>query len=395
MITKLTKAQQDSIPYYVDKWIKKASEPIDREASVRITKELFGQDKTVLIADSIRNACDIIKYIANGKDVKYNSQLDSQLRSQLYSQLGSQLDSQLDSQLESQLDSQLRSQLDSQLESQLDSQLRSQLGSQLYSQLYSQLRSQLGSQLYSQLRSQLGSQLDSANITYSYYTTLFWYDWYGYYDFAKSIGVQFDEGKFKRTGEIILNIPLIITLGNVLIVIAKPGVKWNNGQLHSEKPPAISWKDNTGIYFLNAVRFEKELWEKIVKHESEGGLSFSERLAIKDIDQRTQALNPKWCDINKFLAEVKAELLDEVNKLDVNAENVNYKLYKIPKGNIFTEDAYYCYFDCPSTGKKHFEGVEVSKTVAGAMAWAESNEELGIVVTPEMWQRMVPLVHEN
>ena len=347
MITKLTKAQQDSIPYYVDKWIKKASEPIDREASVRITKELFGQDKTVLIADSIQNACDIIKYIANGKDVKYNSQLDSQLRSQLYSQL------------------------------------------------YSQLRSQLGSQLYSQLRSQLGSQLDSANITYSYYTTLFWYDWYGYYDFAKSIGVQFDEGKFKRMGEIILNIPLIITLGNILIVTDKPEARWNNGRLHSEKHPAISWKDSTGIYFLNAVRFEKELWEKVVRHESEGGLSFSERLAIKDIDQRTQALNPKWCDINKFLAEVKAELLDEVNKLDVNAENVNYKLYKIPKGNIFTEDAYYCYFDCPSTGKKHFEGVEVSKTVAGAMAWAESNEELGIVVTPEMWQRMVPLVHEN
>ena len=183
---------------------------------------------------------------------------------------------------------------------------------------------------------------------------------------------------------------------DVLYLVPTPLVRLNPlNQFHSDKTPSIYWKGGQEVFYLNGVRFEKELWEKIVKHESEGGLSFSERLAIKDIDQRTQALNPKWCDIDKFLTEVKAELLDEVNKLDVNAEKVNYKLYKIPKGNIFTEDAYYCYFDCPSTGKKHFEGVEVSKTVAEAMAWCESNEELGIVVTPEMWQRRVPLVHEN
>ena len=183
---------------------------------------------------------------------------------------------------------------------------------------------------------------------------------------------------------------------DTLYLVPTPIVRLNSlNQYHSDKIPALYWKGGQEFYYLNDVRFEKDLWEEIVKHESEGGLSFSKRLAIKDIDQRTQALNPKWCDINKFLVETKAELLDEVNKLDVNAEKVNYKLYKIPKGDIFTEDAYYCYFDCPSTGKKHFEGVEVSKTVAEAMAWCESNEELGIVVTPEMWQRMVPLVHEN
>ena len=152
---------------------------------------------------------------------------------------------------------------------------------------------------------------------------------------------------------------------DTLYLVPTPIVRLNSlNQYHSDKIPALYWKGGQEFYYLNDVRFEKDLWEEIVKHESEGGLSFSKRLAIKDIDQRTQALNPKWCDINKFLVETKAELLDEVNKLDVNAEKVNYKLYKIPKGNIFTEDAYYCYFDCPSTGKKHFEGVEVSKTVA-------------------------------
>ena len=117
-------------------------------------------------------------------------------------------------------------------------------------------------------------------------------------------------------------------------------------------------------------------------------------MKIEDVDQRTQAINPKFCDIDLFIKETKGELLDEVNKFDINANPVNYKLYKFPQGEIFQQDAYYCYFDCPSTGKKHLEGVEVCKTVAEAMSWACSNEELGIVVTPEEWKRQIPLLHE-
>jgi hypothetical protein len=50
MISKLTKKQEAQIPVYIKKWIDKVSEPINRENSVRVTKELFGDDKTVLIA---------------------------------------------------------------------------------------------------------------------------------------------------------------------------------------------------------------------------------------------------------------------------------------------------------------------------------------------------------
>ena len=183
--------------------------------------------------------------------------------------------------------------------------------------------------------------------------------------------------------DIILNIPIIITLGEILIVIENPKCHWLNRSLHSDTRPAIEWKDGTGIYFLNAVRFEKELWEQVVS----GKMSFADRMKIKDVDQRTQAINPKFTDIDAFIKEAGGELLDEYNKLDVRGNEVNYKLYKFPAGDIFQKDAYYCYFDCPSTRKKHLEGVEVSKTVPQAMAWAEE-------ITQDEWKRRVPLVHE-
>ena len=371
LITKLTKKQEESIPLYIEKWVNKASEPIDRKKTLKITKQLFGADKTVLIAESIQNAINIVRFIADGKKLEE----DRQLRSQLDSQLDRQLDSQLHRQLHRQLYSQLYSQLGSQLGNQLDNQLRSQLHNQLYSQL--------GSQLHNQLGSQLGSQLRSQNITYSFYTTQFWLAWFGCYDFAESIGVKFDKEKLNRMTDIVLNIPTIITLGKILIIIENPKCRWFNGNLHSDTRPAIEWKDGTGIYFLNAVRFEKELWEKVVS----GEMSFADRLKIKDVDQRTQAINPRYTDIDAFIKEANGVVLDDYNKFDVNGNEVNYKLYKFPAGDIFQKDAYYCYFDCPSTRKKHLEGVEVSKTVPEAMAWAEE-------ITENQWKLRVPLVEE-
>jgi len=180
-----------------------------------------------------------------------------------------------------------------------------------------------------------------------------------------------------------------------VMVCARPTKIERNilGRLHCENGKAIEYPDTWGLFFLNGVRFEEEMYWKVVKSQSEGGLSFAERLAIEDIDQRTQAINPKYADIDGFIEEAEGELLDEVNKFDINGEGVNYKLYKFPKGDIFQEDAYYCYFDCPSTRKKHLEGVEVSKTVAECMAWAMSTDD--VVVSPEQWSLMIPLAEEN
>jgi hypothetical protein len=226
-----------------------------------------------------------------------HSQLDSQLDSQLYSQLDSQLDSQLHSQLYSQLYSQLDSQLDSQLHSQLYSQLHSQLHSQLYSQLHSQLDSQLDSQLYSQLDSQLHSQLDSQldsqlysqlhnqKLIFSRYVFYHLYDWAGYYDYGKYIGVEFNN--LQKYVDILLNMPICVFAGNLIFICEKPLCRWENGKLHSETQPAIGWKDNTGLYFLKGVKFDKELRKEIV----EKTISIEKAIKLPNIEQRIIAMD--------------------------------------------------------------------------------------------------------
>jgi hypothetical protein len=438
MITKLTKKQEALIPVYIENWINKASEPIDREKAMKIAKELFGEDNTVLIAESIQNAVNIIKYISNSKSIEFSSQirpqlysqlgsqlysqlhsqlhsqlssqLDSQLYSQFYSQLDSQLNSQLSSQLDSQLYSQLSSQLSSQLHSQIDSQIDSQLYSQLHSQLDSQLHSQLHSQLYSQLDSQLHSQLDSQlgsqlhsqldsqfgsqKLDYAFYISIWWYPSSGYYDFAEKIGVKFDEKTLAKFNEIILNIPIIINLGKIKIIIEKPKCRWNNKRLHSDEFPAIKWKDKTGIYLINGIKFEKELWEKVVSKK----MPFQDILAIKDIDQRTQAL--KYGNWDDFVKYQEAKKINEFTKFDVNGETVPYELWRFPVHSqksgkrLFTKEVNFARYICPSTRQWVTKGVPSNlMTISECMAWGMSNEERAI--SPNEWESLIPLLDES
>jgi hypothetical protein len=174
---------------------------------------------------------------------------------------------------------------------------------------------------------------------------------------------------------------IAILTDHTAYVLVAPTIRRNQrGQLHSDKLPAVQW-GKSGQYYLNGVSFPKYLWKQVVSWE----MPFEKILAIEDIDQRTQAL--RYGNVDKFIEHAKGELLDEYNKFTVTGEPVNYKLYTFPKGDIFTENAYYVLFDCPSTRKKHMEGFEVAKTVPEAMAWAEE-------ITEEDWKSRIPLIHE-
>lgn len=171
---------------------------------------------------------------------------------------------------------------------------------------------------------------------------------------------------------------------DTLYIAQKPVVRVNPaGQLHSEHFPAIEWQSEEKSYYLNGVNFPKEMWQKLINHE----MSFQEILAIRDIDQRTQAM--RYGDVNEFLKHAKAKLLDSYEKQTPQGKIVSYALYKIPKGEIFTEDAYYAVYDCSSTGRKYMSGVlREHRTVAEAMGWKH-------YLSPEIWKMMVPLIHES
>jgi hypothetical protein len=310
MITSITKEQEALIPHYIKKWVDLASEPIDRRKIKGIFKKVYGKDKTIIIGESFQNTIDLIRVATEGNKLEH--------------------------------DSQLYSQLDSQLRSQLDSQLYSQLYSQLDSQLYSQLRSQLYSQLDSQLRSQLYSQLYSQGIKYSYYCSYYLYDWAGYYDYAEKIGVEFDKKSLKQYFDILLNIPIVVFVGDVIFVCEKPKCRWENGMLHSDQLAAIEWKDNTGFYLLDGVLFEKATWEKVISQT----MSFKEIMAIEISDQRTVALkyNPQAI-LNEGATLIHKD--DRTNELyliegkDINKELEEPKIWFLkmtcPTSRIFIE----------------------------------------------------------
>jgi hypothetical protein len=174
-------------------------------------------------------------------------------------------------------------------------------------------------------------------------------------------------------------------------------IKVNDRNLpHSTNGPSHRWRDGFEIYHLNGVRFPKDMYYKITSDmddeaiPAEWRLTAEEKakyiLAIEDIDQRTQAL--RYLPPKELIQQLKGKLLDSYEKIAVDGTTVEYGLYKLPKGDTFTEEAYYMYFNCPSTGKEHMEGVDAAKTVPEAMAWREE-------ISEEMWKLKVPILHET
>ena len=137
----------------------------------------------------------------------------------------------------------------------------------------------------------------------------------------------------------------------------------NQGRLHSDTEKAIEYPDSWGLYLLNGVRFSEELWTKVVSKK----MPFEEILAIKDIDQRTQAM--KYGDIAEFLKHTKSELLSSKR-----IHRTKYELWKTPKeAEIFTVDAYHCVYKDPATNLTYMSGVApeigVKGDVVEAMGW--------------------------
>jgi len=126
-------------------------------------------------------------------------------------------------------------------------------------------------------------------------------------------------------------------------VIIRPVIKCVDGRFHSVTGPAVKWK-NDEDYFLYGVRFNKQLWEKIVNKS----MSFQEIMKIKNIEQRMIAF--KIMDREKLLREAGARLID-----------------KSPRGNelyivesLFGKPAYFLKYQCPSTGRVYISGIDPS-----------------------------------
>jgi hypothetical protein len=392
-IEKITEEEEAAIPALVDQWVKSAETEStfdDIRSAVDRMYELMGHKKPLLlIAQSplaAVHSAAALKIISGDEKLKT---LDSTLRSTLGSTLGSTLRSTLDSTLYSTLDSTLRSTLDSTLYSTLGSTLDSTLYSTLDSTLRSTLRSTLDSTLYSTLYSTLGSTLDSTlrstedekikeSIRWSYggsYVVTWWGFWAGYYELGKSIGVKFDEDKYRLFTDFVRAVPYIVVLENIAIVSKKPTqihwqettpeAGWGNGvktmpknrRLHSEKEMAVQFEDGFGVYCLWNVRFEKELFENITSRK----ITAKEVLKIENMERRMAAL--KFLGAETLLNDLQAKPIDKSKR--------GNELYCIDK--VFPSKQYCLKYSCPSTGRVYVSFVDpkvgAEKDADRAMAW--------------------------
>jgi hypothetical protein len=181
---------------------------------------------------------------------------------------------------------------------------------------------------------------------------------------------------------------------DIAIVSRKPEVKQDEDtRLHSINSPAVKFKDGYEIYYIHGIHFEKELFDKITSKK----LTFDEILKEcgYNVDQRNQAMRFIGDDEReKWLENIKAEVIDEHIKYTLQGNPVYYKLYKIPQGEIFNQEVKAMWYICPSTGLKNFSGVPSEmKSVAEAMAWKGSNDES--ILSPQDWLDCVPLLDES
>jgi hypothetical protein len=205
--------------------------------------------------------------------------------------------------------------------------------------------------------------------------------------------------ELQRYADCVVDICCGYFIDKVCVVLRKPTVVLNDAvRLHSETQPAVYWESSKGFYYLNGIKFEKNLWERVVSRT----MKFDEILDIEDVDQRTIAM--QYGDMWEFLKHVKGVEIDTYTKYRPDGGEVKYWLYKVPQGDVYSKDVWFNIMDCPSTGKRHMEGCPEFKTVAESQAWQMSRpdiaEQLGLdpallTITPEQWKQLVPLESES
>jgi len=200
----------------------------------------------------------------------------------------------------------------------------------------------------------------------SYYGRIEDYGWVSFYDFFQRLNIFHHDGFNKFVDLLNAGIYEMITLKDICFVSRMPTKVWTDlpyemssiVRLHSTDEAAIQFSDGYEMYCLWGVRFEKDLWEKVVKNK----LTFKEVMGIENMEQRMAAL--KAMDPEMFLYGVKHELLDK-------SERGN-ELYKV--SGVFPQDAYFLKYSCPSTGRVYMSGIDPNfvarnKKADACMAW--------------------------
>ena len=145
----------------------------------------------------------------------------------------------------------------------------------------------------------------------------------------------------------------------VLYLVPTPLVLLDkDNEFHSELKPAIKWKGGKEFYFLHGVRFEKDLFDKVVEKK----LSGEEIMSMKNMEQRMIAL--KYADSEVMLRSLKGRMVEKSDR--------GNELWLV-KDFMSFPDAYFLRYSCPSTGRIYVSGIDPEyakgKTADECMSW--------------------------
>ena len=367
--------QEEKLMYQVrDEWLSNIFEyklKLDKKKAKKAINNLYKfselkEPKFIIFVDSplaIQYAVNMLK-----SGITLGGQVWGQVGDQVRGQVWDQVRGQVWDQVRGQVRDQVRGQVGGQVWGQVGDQVRGQVGDQVRDQVRGQVWDQVGDQVRDQVRGQVwGQKIEWFDFSYCGIGD---WGWCSFYDFFNRIGILKNDGFEQYLEFLDAGIYDVVMLSNICVACPLPKKisrieERGMMRLHSNNGMAIEWGDGYGQNYLYGVYFDQKLFDKVTSKK----VRAKTILDIENIDQRMAAL--KNFGMEKLLETSNAELVKKSDR--------GNSLYRIPKG-IFSVNAYFLKYVCPSTGRLYISGIDPKVGEEGdpdrAMAWKFSISDM-------------------
>lgn len=104
-------------------------------------------------------------------------------------------------------------------------------------------------------------EADKKNLSNSYYLSVWWRSWEGWYRGAEILGVKFDQELLSLFSDWCRDVPFVLPFEKIAITSENPtSIKWDEEhRLHCENGPAIQYSDGFSIYAIHGVRLPEHV----------------------------------------------------------------------------------------------------------------------------------------
>lgn len=318
MIESLTCEQEAKIPEFHDKWIAKASEPVNLERGISAIHEIFKQmsmqPPVVVVGQSLKETVMLASLFFSNQE-KYENLTQDAIQDVLMSD-------------------------------------------------------------YKNLKNTSKLTAHFSAIKENSYISTWWLSWAGWYDYAQYIGVKFDQKIYDTFMNFVEEISFIIPYdesdGGIVFISEKPKCYWQNRLLHRDGGKAIEYPNGDGYYTLHGVPVDEYL---AMTPSEELDIQYFNKQ--KQADIRTEFV--RKYGIDRMLEFGKK--VDSYENYDNEwFTKSQYELYDMAK--LFPSISYAPHLKMTNqtTGIFHVEAVSPScRTVADAVKDRFGNRELQIM----------------